>query len=314
MKPSLLSIVRCPECHGDFSLETSTKSEGEIESGKLQCNTCRQHYPIVRFIPRFVGSDQYVKSFSTEWRTFVETQLDQEMETATAETFHVKTGRVAEQFNEALVLEAGCGMGRFLDVVSRNTRTTVVGFDLSLAVESAYLNVGARRNVHIVQADIMKPPFAPKIFDFVYSIGVLHHTPNPRMAFRSLVPLLKEDREIAIWVYSHYKRPPMSDLYRVATTRMPHGVILAVSRLLASVFPLTRKFRYLLVLLPMSIEDSYERRVLDNFDWYSPKYQFKFDTRDVVAWFKEMNFRDITILTVPISVRGKLRKASKLKD
>jgi SAM-dependent methyltransferase len=105
-------------------------------------------------------------------------------------------------------------MGRFLEVVSKEPSATIAGFDLTLAVESAYANIGARPNVHIVPADIMKPPFRQGSFDVVFSIGVLHHTSNPKAAFGKLVPLLKREGQIAIWVYSKPKRPYLSDFYR----------------------------------------------------------------------------------------------------
>jgi len=31
----------------------------------------------------------------------------------------------------------------------------------------------------VVQADLHRPPFALESFDFIYSIGVLHHLPDP---------------------------------------------------------------------------------------------------------------------------------------
>ncbi|MGH8655604.1 MAG: class I SAM-dependent methyltransferase [Gammaproteobacteria bacterium] len=34
-------------------------------------------------------------------------------------------------------------------------------------------------------------PFAAKSFDVIFSIGVLHHTPDTKAYFQKLVPLLK---------------------------------------------------------------------------------------------------------------------------
>jgi SAM-dependent methyltransferase len=61
--------------------------------------------------------------------------------------------------------------------------------DLSDAVETAYANLGKMPNVHVVQGDIYHPPFARPEgggpFDFIYSIGVLHHLPDPEAGFHS---------------------------------------------------------------------------------------------------------------------------------
>src|SRR5208337_3717658 len=69
-----------------------------------------------------------------------------------------------------------CGMGRFADVATR-WGAHVVGIDLSLAAEVAARNLAGRKAT-ILQADVFHLPFVPESFDFIYSIGVLHHTPD----------------------------------------------------------------------------------------------------------------------------------------
>jgi len=246
----------------------------------------------------------YVRSFSAEWNIFPKTQLDDEVTEYSREAFIQKVGMRPEEI-EGVILEAGCGMGRFLDVVSRAANTAAIGFDLSLSVEAAYANVGLRPNVHIVQADIMQPPFRKATFNLIYSIGVLHHASNPRDAFLKLVPLLKESGRIAIWVYRKYRRAPLSDFYRKFTTRMPWSAVLSISKLLSKLYWLQGKWRYLLVLIPMSTLPDSERRILDTFDWYSPKYQFKFTNDEIIAWFREAGLQEVELLSNPISVRGK---------
>ena len=188
----------------------------------------------------------------------------------TLDTFVKKTGLSPEDLAGYRILEAGCGMGRFLDVVSRAPKSTVVGFDLSLAVDAAYENVGRRSNVNILQADVMSPPFRNESFDFIYSLGAIHHTPDPKRAFLSLVPLVKRGGQIAIWVYRRYGRPPLSDFYRKATSRMSWSAVLAISRLLSRLNSIQRRWRYFSVLLPISEQTDPNRRLLDILDWYSP--------------------------------------------
>jgi len=272
-----------------------------IIEGLLSCNSCAEAFPIIRGIPRFVRSDAYVRSFSAEWNIFSRTQLDFQ---ENRETFVTKTGLLPEKLAGSVVLEAGCGMGRFLDVVSRERSATVIGFDLSLAVESAYANFGSRRNVHIVQADIMKPPFSQDSFDAIYSIGVLHHTGNPEAAFDRLVVLLKRGGEIAIWVYLKPRLPILSDFYRIFTSRMPWSLVLAISRLLVKTYRLQSMSNYLEFILPISRLPDPERRLLDTFDWYSPRFQFKYRTPEVMAWFRRVNLQDLRVLSFPVSVSG----------
>ena len=63
----------------------------------------------------------------------------------------------------------------------------VFGVDLTMAIDAAYRNIGHLDNVHLFQADIFALPFRQDAFDLAYSIGVLHHTPDPAAAFDELV-------------------------------------------------------------------------------------------------------------------------------
>ena len=58
----------------------------------------------------------------------------------------------------------------------RATCRTVVALDFSRAIDQAARNVGDLPNVYCVQADLLALPLADGRFDFVYSLGVLHHT------------------------------------------------------------------------------------------------------------------------------------------
>jgi SAM-dependent methyltransferase len=311
MKIDLLELLRCPRCRGKLALAIEKKTLEDVEAGTLSCTNCSSKYPIVRSIPRFVSTDEYVSSFSAQWNWFSRTQLDanRKLETTSKDAFRDKTGFENSDLEGRVILEAGCGMGRFLDVVSRARSATVVGFDLSLAVESAYQNVGKRCNVNIVQADIMQPPFASDTFDLIYSIGVLHHTPNPFRAFSALVPLLSHGGRIAIWVYPKYDWTLFSDIYRHATSRMPRSMLLRLGRMMVLAHsidnilpPLLRKWLNLAV--PISGETNPEARLLDIFDWYSPKYQFKLPTQEVLDWFHKLRLQNVEALNIPVSVKA----------
>jgi len=66
-----------------------------------------------------------------------------------------------------------------------------VALDYSSAVDACYANLKHHPNLHIVQGDIYALPFEPGNFQFVYSLGVLQHTPNVAAAFAALPPMLK---------------------------------------------------------------------------------------------------------------------------
>ncbi len=82
-----------------------------------------------------------------------------------------------------------------------------------------------------MQGDIYRPPFSEGSFDFAYSLGVLHHLPDPERGFRALVPLVKPGGAVFVWVYST-ARPLVNtalETARAVTRRLPHRAQHALS-------------------------------------------------------------------------------------
>lgn len=283
--------------------------EGLVErEAAWWCEGCGAAFPIVRSIPRFVDTEIYSGSFGFQWNRFSQTQLDSANgRTRSRDTFVEKTGWDLERLRGARILDAGCGMGRFAEIAA-DAGAEVHAIDLSSAVEAAAKNLADRPDVHVYQADIMNLPFPEASFDYIYSIGVLHHTPNTEQAFRSLVPLLKPGGEISIWVYSTKLRLMVgSTVLRLLTPKLPKRFLLATCRLAV---PLYWLHRLPLVgfatrsLLPTSMEAEPDWRWLDTFDWYSPRYQWKHSEQEVVEWFEKAGLEGLEVGRFPVSLRG----------
>jgi len=359
MDPDLLSILHCPECKGDLAFAPPHSDSTELAAGHALFCTNGHSYPIVGGIPRFVPDEQYAGNFGFEWNLFNRTQLDQRPETRdqrpeakdeehespitdhasdkvvdysgparegheSEDTFYYKTGLQPEELKGKRVLDAGCGTGRFAAVAAA-AGAEVVACDLSQAVEACHQNLGHLPNVQVIQADIFKLPFAPESFDLIYSLGVLHHTPDTRQAFLSLPPLLKPGGKLCAWVY--YRQPwrggvippyhLMSDFLRRWTIHWPRERLLNFCRLRARYHLLVRLpflGRLFLRLWPGSIHPDYEWRVLDTFDWYSPIYQWKHTWEEVEGWFKEAGLSEVTRLPFPVSGWGVMRSPASQKQ
>ena len=202
MKQSLLQYLQCPECAGALELHAIERDGGEIMEGELLCGDGAHRFPILRGIPRFANLDQVAsdkaataEKFGWQWTHF--TQEDERY----AEQFLAWIAPVRpEFFANKVVLEGGCGKGRHTQLAASWGARDVIGIDLSEAVESAFAATRGTPNARVVQADIYKLTF-PRIFDYAFSVGVLHHLPDPRAGFKSLAAKVKSGGHLSAWVY-----------------------------------------------------------------------------------------------------------------
>ena len=253
MRRDFLDILRCIKCEGSLELrELVTSSDNHVSEGLLECS-CGAIYPIVGSIPRmlqnafelnptFVAkyrdrlppdyqgtvateaprhaerlSRKTQRNFGYQWTTFSEMSCDFE-----DNFWNYLFPSTPESFQGRMGLDAGCGFGRHIYHAAKYAKR-MVGMDFSQAIESTHENTKHLANVDLVQADIYAPPFAPGSFDFVYSVGVLHHLPNPEKGVRSLVPLVENDGAFSLWVYSKTRWVInfVLEALRSLTTRLP---------------------------------------------------------------------------------------------
>jgi len=286
--------------------------EGEIKEGELSCQ-CKRSYPIKNYIPRFIETDKYVNSFSFEWRKHKKTQLDSankhlKMAGQSRRDFEKRVDFPLSSLKDRFVLDVGCGMGRFSEIAVEQ-EANLVGVDLSYAVDVALENIGLKKNAHFIQADIFNLPFKEEIFDFIYSYGVLHHTPDCQEAFYRISSFLKKEGKLSIFVYSSYNKGIvyMTSFWRIFTTRLPKRLLYALSFISIPLYylykiPVLGNIGKMFLVIPMWPD--WRWRVLDTFDWYSPKFQSKHTHSEIFDWFKRNGFKDIQIFEGEISMLG----------
>jgi SAM-dependent methyltransferase len=241
-------------------------------------------------------------AYSLQWNTFRIVRPEEDRA-----TFRNRTGLNPEDLAGKTVLDAGCGMGRYLRVVGESG-AIAVGMDLSRAVEAARDLTREFPQVSVVQGDLLRLPFAAGSFDQIYSLGVLDHTPDPRRAFLGLAKLLKPGGRIAIWVYPREK-PALEaiiNVHRAISKRLPLSVLVPFSRLMAPVGGLKRKLMASpnklvakagvalnLLTIGVSMHPDPEVRVCDTLDWYAPKYLSRHTPEEVRGWFEEAGLVEI---------------------
>ncbi len=287
MDPELLALVWCPACGcGDL------KVAGEPPRD-LVCRACGAKAPFVDGIPRMAGrTDSYAASFGRQWNRYDVVRPEED-----EGTFLVKTGVNARDLSGQKVLDAGCGGGRYARLCG-SYGAKVIGVDLSAAVLKAAELCAGLQNVAIIQADLLDLPLADSAFDLVYSIGVLHHTPDPRRGFGEIARKVKPGGRLAVWLYRRNLAAQewLNTGLRAVTTRLPARVLEPVCVGLGALGSIPIANRTLNKIANFSSHPDWTLRVCDNFDWYAPRYQSHHSLEELKRWFTEEGFTDLVEL------------------
>jgi len=209
MLPSLLPLLASPETGGPLKLTVRERAGEDVVDGSLT-DDAGQVYLIQDGIPRLLPREMldaqkseiaardaqvgdYDRMAFLNWFGKVEIPL---------------TRRALGPLPTDLLLEAGCGTGRMTAILSQSVREmAAIDFSFeSLRVCRRKLLAAGVGNVHLVQADLCRLPFAECAFDRIVSCQVLEHVPGPEAraaAVGSLSHVLKPGGTLALSAYKH---------------------------------------------------------------------------------------------------------------
>ena len=313
MRAAYADLFACPDCRGVLGLTIADAEGGSVFAGALDCGACSVRYPIIRGIPRFVPPEQdYAGSFGWQWDRYRRTQIDEFSGTTASDArFRAETTWEPADIEGRLVLDAGCGAGRFT-AVATSWGAEVVAVDMAAAAaEACSRNLKELgREALVVQASLLRLPFRAGTFANVFSLGVIQHTPDPELIMRLLPSLLQPGGRLAYWIYEER----WTDLLKIrnalrhATRHLPVGVNFALSlALVTGFFPVSLAvshvpgLRKALPLLPIAsrhspdlpLRQQFEWTLLDTLDWYSPAYEFRQKEEAVVRALRQAGVEDI---------------------
>ncbi len=279
----------------------------------MSCPSCNRKYQISNAIPRFVETDEnYAENFGDQWQEFRTTQIDRLGGHNLSGSRLLKDTRWSpEWMSGKLILDAGCGAGRFADELAQHG-ARVVACDLSNATDACKQTVddpagfsANRSEVAIIQANLLAMPFKLGVFDAIHCAGVIQHTPDPARVMRTLPIYLKSNGRL---FYNFYEIDPalkyqvIKYLLRRWTPSWRTRNLLAFSRWMCrilfipswimSTIPVVRFFNRFLPICSvhppdLPLRQQYDLTLLDTVDWYGPRYEIRQDHKKVAALLSE---------------------------
>ena len=176
-----------------------------LPDGEIRCQEgCV--FKIEKGIPRFVPSDNYTSGFGLQWQKYPKTQLDSYIgQNISQRRLENSLNMPLDALKGKVVLEAGCGAGRFTELLIEKCKF-LVSIDLSNAVDANLKNCAGKNPYLLMQADINELPLPHRFFDMVICLGVLQNTPSPEQAIESLGKHVKPGGLLVIDIYTHRSR------------------------------------------------------------------------------------------------------------
>jgi len=235
----------------------------KIKEGALFCK-CNLWYPIIKGIPRMLIEDMrylisknhgdFLKKYSHKLPKLVVSGKDKLQESTGRKHSLVKPPPpefknwdgsqllwveplTPEFYKGKVILDAGCRMGTRTYFAGKWGAKLVIGVDIGESVETAFEVNYEMDNIFIIQADIFNIP-TEKIFDFIYCMGVLHHMPRQKEAFRKLLVKTKQGGAMLIWVYRYEQYTDRNILVflRHFTIHVNTGLLYLMSKVYTSIF------------------------------------------------------------------------------
>lgn len=295
----LQALLVCSLCRGALSEERE----------RYVCRNCGGAYPVVNSIPRFLpdlskAERQVRRSFNLEHSRHMDSRYLHFSERLVQQWLD-DIQLPAEYFKGKLVLDAGCGSGRWTYAMAL-LGATVVAVDLTdSGVEVTHQATARFENVVVLQASVLNLPFRHESFDLVTSWGVLHHTPKTKAAFDRVAPLVKKGGMLYLMIYEKHNpwKFVWTDLIRRVLRLFPEEQRYRLCRLFIIKQPRLHAFladRIICAAYPASADPLELSTIqLGLYDAYAPIFNHLHTRQEVLSWFEEHKFTQMT-LTKPV--------------
>jgi len=239
-----------------------------------------------RWISKDITSSQVAWSFSSEWKSHLDTGQQKTWDMTAAqrlECFYGETKTNPAELTGKIVLDTGCGTGQLTEAIAAAGARTI-GID-----RQPHLPDG-NASCQFIQGDFDQPPLKPAGFDIVIANGSIHHTPDTRLSFNAISSLVKPGGKLYVFVYRKqrgWKRIQLFflDFARFFISRMGPGLQRFFVNMLTTFFYGLSRIRK----GENSSRSKPEIRI-NIYDAFTPRYRFYHDQEEISHWFAENGF------------------------
>ncbi len=251
-----------------------------------------------------------VRDFGREWQRFDQTGISQdELLRIFGQYFAIFPWESLPR--DATGFDAGCGSGRWAALVAPRVGHLHCVDASSEALAIAQKNLISLSNVsfHVAALDAM--PLSDGGMDFGYSLGVIHHLPDPQAGLAACVKKLKPRAPMLIYIYYAFDNRPAwfrllwhaSNLLRRSISKAPFRLKSAIAEFIAAFvyWPLARGARLFERLgcnvanWPLSTYrwHSYYIMRTDALDRFGTRLEHRMTQAKIKAVMEEAGLRDI---------------------
>jgi len=245
--------------------------------------------------------DKTIKDFGEQWRQY----SDNEGYYGSVELFSdiLFPFLAVEEIKNCRVAEIGSGTGRIVNMLLEAGAKHVVAVEPSMSYDVLCDNLRKSEKMTCLKITGDQLP-ADGDLDYVFSIGVLHHIPNPAPVVEAVFKALRPGGRFLVWLYGKEGNVLYLALIRplrVLTKRLPHLVLAFLVDIMywpllgylnvCKIFPLPLKGYMVSVLQKMSPE----KRRLIIYDQLNPSYAKYYTRLEAEKLLSDGKFENIQI-------------------
>ena len=303
---NILNILKCPLCNGNKKLAFKKTGTNKKFDGVFSCAHNHTFY-CKNSIIDFVEKETKVQKIYNEiWKLNTKVIFRDHLNRYENELN--KYVRMPEKMNSyfknKVILDAGCGVGRFSYLIKTYKPKLLFSVDFSKgAVLQTRANLDFSNNNIIIRADLNNLPFRKNKFDFVLSLGVIHHNRHPNKTFDKLVTLVKKNAFISIYIYKKYSLSFLQNLIRPITLKISRSKI----KYFCEIFGFTSSKKVKINI--KRIFNSFGRLDLlgirnITYEGLTTPFLYSYSLSEIEKWFKKNHLKIISKTNI-ISMTGK---------